>query len=94
VFAAVVVGLGTGLRRAEIAQYVPASTPDTGLPVAVGALAVAHDGARLSAVFSQRAKASDPWRVMVASLGPSREVTATELPTGDAQAEGAIRPSP
>lgn len=54
----------------------------------VGAPAVAHDGARLAAVFSQRRKASDPWRVVLASLGPSGEVTSDELPTGDLQAQG------
>lgn len=55
----------------------------------VGAPVVATDGHHVVTLFSERAKATDPWRVMVAEFAPpAAEVKRAELPTGEAQAQG------
>jgi hypothetical protein len=54
----------------------------------VGAPVAASDGPRVVALFSQRARASDPWKLVMARWSPGAEPERAELITGDAQAQG------
>jgi hypothetical protein len=54
----------------------------------VGAPSIASEPGHVLALFSQRAKASDPWKVVVADLSPTGQVKRSELPTGSEQAQG------
>ena len=76
-------------RRATFAQTWRSPAVELGTKGAqVGVPVAAADGARVVALFSERAKASDPWSVRWASLAQTGEVLATRLPTGNAQAQG------
>lgn len=54
----------------------------------VGAPAAIAMGPRVVAVFSQRAKATDPWRIVRADWSPGAAPTRADVNTGAAQAQG------
>lgn len=76
-------------RRATFGQAWRAPAVDLSAKGAlVGSPVAAADGARVVALFSERAKASDPWRVRWATLSSTGEVAKALLPSGEAQAQG------
>jgi hypothetical protein len=54
----------------------------------VGSPAVANEPGHVVALFSQREKAKDPWKVVLADLSLAGDVKRSELPTGPDQAQG------
>jgi hypothetical protein len=54
----------------------------------VGAPSVASEAGHVVALFSQRAKVSDPWKVVLAEISSSGEVTRSALSTGVDEAQG------
>ncbi len=54
----------------------------------VGAPVAAADGAKVVTLFSQRAKATDPWRVAMVEWSGDTNLKRSELPTGALPAQG------
>jgi hypothetical protein len=76
-------------RRAGFDQKWRGGTIDLSAKGAlVGAPVVASEPGHVVTLFSQRAKASDPWKVVVAEPSPTGEVKRSELATGAQQAQG------